>query len=214
MNSSEAIWQLPPVEPTSNYATPDGNAFILIAAPSNSTTNCATISPQLLSTFEANDQRKTDWIGAFIAANDTFYFPYKYKVYSGSAPQEYTMVLRLAEQYLIRAEAEANLSDLMDATADLNIIRSRAGLPNIADSIASSQSSLLAAILHERQVELFTEWGHRWFDLIRTGNVNTVMSVVTPLKGGGAWNANDALYPLPFTEINSDPNLIQNPGYN
>jgi starch-binding outer membrane protein, SusD/RagB family len=216
MNSNEAIWQLPPVEPTSNYSTPDGYALILTAAPSNGGTNCETISPQLMGAFEPGDQRLVNWIGSYIAGTDTFYFPYKYKANDlSSGPTEYTMVLRLAEQYLIRAEAEANLGDLTNAVSDLDIIRRRAGLPNISNSIAPSQMALLSAILHERQVELFCEWGHRWFDLIRTGNVNTVMSVVAPLKGG-VWSSDghQTLYPIPLTELKTDPKLGQNPGYN
>ena len=95
------------------------------------------------------------------------------------------------------------------AAADLNVIRQRAGLTN---TTATGQQAILNAILHERQVEFFTEWGHRWFDLKRTGNVNAVMSVVTPQKGG-IWNANWALYPIPISEITLNPNLKQNPGY-
>jgi hypothetical protein len=72
-----------------------------------------------------------------------------------------------------------------------------------------------SAILHERQVELFAEWGHRWFDLIRTGTVNSVMGSpgnVCAMKRG-VWNANDTLYPIPQSEIKNDVNLTQNLGY-
>ena len=119
------------------------------------------------------------------------------------------MVLRLGEQYLIRAEAEAQGNDLINAAKDLNIIRERAGL---ADTTTTTSSDMLALILHESQVELFTEWGCRWFDLIRTGNVNQVMIQVTPQKGG-SWNSNDTLYPIPLSNITVDPNLTQNAGY-
>jgi hypothetical protein len=73
---------------------------------------------------------------------------------------------------------------------------------------------MLSAILHERQVELFTEWGHRWFDLIRTKNATSVMSVVTPLKGG-VWNndGHQLLFPIPLSDLGKDPNLKQNSGY-
>jgi starch-binding outer membrane protein, SusD/RagB family len=147
-------------------------------------------------------------------------FPYKYKV-SGNAPSynqeitEYNVMLRLAEQYLIRSEAEAENNDLTDGANDLNVIRNRAGLNDISISNASTQAGLLAAILHERQVELFAEWGSRWFDLIRTDNVNSVMGApgnVCTYKHG-TWNAYDALFPIPQTERNNDPNLTQNTGY-
>ena len=217
-NSTEAIWQIPPVQPTSNPATSDGQEFILLAAPQSAgsqgaTNNCTTISPQLMSAFETGDNRMTHWISFFNDGTTNWYFPYKYKVYDASSYSnipEYTMVLRLAEQYLIRAEAYAQQGNLGSAVADLNTIRNRAGLVNYSGSM--DKASILTTILHERQVELFTEWGHRWFDLQRTGNINTVMSVVTPQKGG-SWNPSWALYPIPLTEINIDRNLTQNPNY-
>jgi starch-binding outer membrane protein, SusD/RagB family len=214
-NSSEAIWQLGTPLPTSNGATPDGNSYILISQPGTSGANSATISPQLMNSFEATDIRKSKWISSYItqtAPIDTFYFPFKYKVYDSSVVTEYVMVLRLAEQYLIRAEARTEQKNLAGASEDLNIIRNRAGLPNTS---ATTQTELLAAILHERQVELFTEWGHRWLDLIRTGNINTVMGLpgnVCQFKGG-SWSANCQLFSIPKAEISTDPNLTQNPGY-
>ena len=210
-NSTEAIWQLATPLPTS-YNTADGNSFILRSAPSTNTNNSSTISPQLLASFEQGDKRKTNWIGTFTPDSINFYyFPYKYKVYQSSTVTEYVMVLRLAEQYLIRAESRANLNNLSAAASDLNIIRSRAGL---AGSSAVTQTDLLAAIFHERQNEFFTEWGHRWLDLIRTGNANAVMSLVTPQKGG-VWSSDNhqLLFPIPQSEINLDHNLTQNPGY-
>jgi starch-binding outer membrane protein, SusD/RagB family len=217
--SAEAIWQLDVPQPSNNSnATPDGSDFILLTAPSTNGVNCSTISPQLLNSFELNDNRKTNWIGYYATGSDTFYFPYKYKN-SGiinTGLNESVMVLRLGEQYLIRSEAEANLGDMIDAAADLNMIRARAGL--LPSTMLTASSNLLqadTAIMHERQVELFTEWGHRWFDLIRTNNVNAVMSIVTPIKSGGAisWSPTDSLYPIPQSERSVDPNLTQNPGY-
>lgn len=125
---------------------------------------------------------------------------------------EYTMVERLGEQYLIRAEAETHLNQLTNAANDINTIRSRAGLGGTA---AATQIDLFTAILHERQVELFTEWGHRWFDLIRMGAVDTVMGPpgnVTKFKQG-AWVATDTLYPISQSELDLNPNLSQNAGY-
>jgi hypothetical protein len=216
MNSTEAIWQLGvPNPPPVSSNTPDANYFILTAAPGTGTGNSCIISTQLLNAFEPGDHRKTNWIGVYTGTNPAanYYFPYKYKSYNTSKVTEYTMVLRLAEQYLIRAEAEAQQGNTNGAVADLNVIRLRAGLQ--AYSGATDLASLLAAILHERQVELFTEWGHRWFDLIRTGAVNTVMGSpgnVCQAKGG-TWNSDWQLYPIPQSEIVNDANLQQNPGY-
>jgi hypothetical protein len=216
VNSNEAIWQLGIPLPTT-VNTPEGEYFILTAAPGSSNALCCAISQQLLSSFEQGDQRRSNWVDSFKATRptvQTYYFPYKYKVNSGTTVTEDITVLRLAEQYLIRAEARVNQGNLSGSAMDLNIIRNRSGLANISNSIASSQSALLSAILHERKVELFTEWGHRWLDLIRTGSADSVLSVVTPFKGG-TWNADghQLLYPLPTRDITSDVNLVQNPGY-
>ena len=207
-NSSEAIWQLLPVMP--QYNTQEGHYFILTASPSNgSGIQTSAISSQLLASFEPNDQRKVNWVGNITVGTDTFYYPYKYKIAGGDILTEYSMVLRLAEQYLIRAEARVQQDNLEGAQADLNIIRTRAGLGSLT---FTDKNSILAAILHERQVELFTEWGHRWLDLKRTGHVDETMSVVTPLKGG-TWNQTDELYPIPQSDRDKNPNLSQNPGY-
>jgi starch-binding outer membrane protein, SusD/RagB family len=215
-NSSEAIWQLSTPLPA-NYNTADGEFFILSGAPSTGTGNSISVSSQLLNSFESGDQRKQDWLGVYTGTGSPvvqYYFPYKYQSYNTSSPiTEYTMVLRLAEQFLIRAEARAQQGDLAGATADLNAIRVRAGLPLYSGG--TDQASLLSAILHERQVELFTEWGQRWFDLKRLRAIDSVMGSPGGVcqSKGGVWNSNSALYPIPETEILNDPNLGQNQGY-
>ena len=211
-NSTEAIWQLSTPLPTS-INTQDAQLFVLLSKPS-----LVSLSPQLLNSFEDGDQRKINWIGVYAGTSPSvnYYFPYKYKAVNTADITEYTMVLRLAEQYLIRAEAEANLGDMVDATTDLNTIRARAGLGT--STILTSASNLQqadSAILHERRVELFTEWGHRWFDLIRMDSANAVLGVPGNVcqEKGGVWSPNSQLYPIPQTEIASDPHLTQNIGY-
>jgi hypothetical protein len=210
-NSNEAIWQLQPVLAVWN--TQDAQ-FLVFPASGPNNDHPIYLNPVLVGSFETGDQRKTKWVGM---TSDTlagvvtkYYYPYKYQSATPGAPvTEYTMILRLAEQYLIRAEARASQGDLSGGASDLNIIRNRAGLPN---TTANSQASLLSDIIHERQVELFSEWGHRWFDLKRTGTVDAVMSIACPLKGG-AWNTNWQLYPVPLDELHVNPNLTQNSGY-
>ncbi len=210
MNSSEAIWQLQPT--TSNQNTADAVFFILPASGPNNT-NFVTLSQNLIGSFEPGDKRLTNWTDS-VSVNVgsqavTYYYAYKYKVATAAALSEYEMMLRVGEQYLIRAEARAQQGNLTGAAADLNAIRTRAGLPN---TTAATQTTLLSAILHERQVELFSEMGHRWFDLKRTNSIDSVMSVVTPQKGG-TWNSQKQLFPLPLTDLQRDPNLVQNPGF-
>jgi len=95
---------------------------------------------------------------------------------------------------------------LVGALEDLNAVRNRAGL---TDVVVNSEDELLEAILHERRVELFTEQGHRWFDLKRTGRVSEVLG---SLKSG--WEDTDVLLPVPESELQANPNLLpQNQGY-
>ena len=174
------------------------------------------LSPQLLNSFEIGDQRKEAWIDSTTFIGTTYHYPYKYKIgqhqekVKGTATEFYT-VFRLSEQYLIRAEARAMQNNLDGSVSDLNVIRYRSGLPN---ATAITKSDILTAILHERQVELFAEWGHRWLDLKRTGQVDSVMFLVTPEKNpGGAWQSYQQLYPIPQSEITKNPYLTQNEGY-
>lgn len=225
-NSREAIWQIQPVD--QNLNTKEGQTMVIPATGplGGSNGNPVSLSKRLLNSFEANDKRKLkgNWVDTVIytvsstGLKDTLPYMSKYKVAVATGVtttggmSEYFMVLRLAEQYLIRAEARTKLNNISGAQADLNAIRTRAGLPNTS---SGDETSLLAAILHERQVELFGEWGHRWFDLKRTGNIDAVMNIVTPLKANGApWRTYQQLFPMPLEVILGSPSVSQNPGYN
>ncbi|RYC69478.1 MULTISPECIES: RagB/SusD family nutrient uptake outer membrane protein [Spirosoma] len=109
-------------------------------------------------------------------------------------------LIRVAELYLIRAEARARQDKLTDALADLNAIRSRASLTTVT---VTSPAALLLAIENERRIEFAFE-AHRWFDLVRTGRAGEVLGLTDQRK----W-----VFPIPFNDIAADPDLIQNPGY-
>jgi len=196
-NNNEAILQWANTSSEGNY---EPTQFIFTTSPNILCSN------SLLTSFESGDLRKTKWIKSGIYSGNTYYYPYKYKSNATANVNEYYTVLRLAEQYLIRAEALAKQNKINVAVADLNIIRQRAGLPSISVNI--SQDSCLNAIMHERQIELFAE-GHRWFDLKRTGRINVVLGA---LKGNN-WQTTDTLFPIPLSDIQKDPNLTQNQGY-
>ena len=117
-------------------------------------------------------------------------------------------MLRLGEQYLIRAEARSEQNESTPA-ADINVIRTRAGLPG---TTATNKAAYLSAIAKERQTELFTECGHRFFDLKRTGTIDSVMNVVAPVKVT-TWKSYMSLWPIPPADIVQDANLTPNPGY-
>ncbi|MDR6786061.1 hypothetical protein ABIE26_004469 [Pedobacter africanus] len=203
-NSLETIWQLMPNANSNSRAS-----FLLItgtAAPSQASLR-ADFATQA---FEANDQRKVAWVKSMVANGVTYYYPYKYRALSSATPvTEYTMVLRLAEQFLIRADARAQLNNLTGAIEDVDLIRSRAVLPLIKTTNPGiSQTDLLNVIARERRVELFTESGDRWFNLKRSNRLNATLSGLKP-----NWKSNYVLFPIPFSEIRNNTNISQNEGY-
>lgn len=199
--SSTTIWQLSAENAGGN--TYEGASFIFTGG----TPTLSAISMGLLSSFEPGDRRKAAWTKAVTNGSQTWYHPNKYKQKENtSTSMEFSIIFRTGELYLIRAEARARAGDLIGAKEDLNIIRHIAGL---ADTNAISQEEILQAILRERRVELFTEFGHRFFDLKRFGVINPILSAVKP-----GWDSNDVLFPIPETEISLNPNLEpQNTGY-
>jgi hypothetical protein len=166
------------------------------------------VRDELLNAFEEGDLRKEKWI----YKNGNYYNCYKYKQRAAAADDvaEDFILLRLAEQYLIRAEAYANRAqgdDLKNAVADLNVIRARAELPELSDNL--SKDELLLAVEQERRIELFMENGHRWFDLTRTGRADVVLGSTE----GKQWDSYKSLLPIPVLELYLNQFLIQNPGY-
>jgi hypothetical protein len=216
-SSKEAIWHMAQPTPNlTNINVVEPSKFILLYAPSVS--HQTALNTELINAFEAGDQRMIHWIGNYIDSTSShpivYYFPYKYKVREGSNPKEYTMIFRLSEQYLIRAEARARLGRYPEALSDLNVIRKRAGLPLLnADDTQLTEANLLKLIMRERQVELFTEQGHRWLDLKRSHNLELIMAKVSAQKNT-TWKPGMELWPLPTSEILNNSHLDQNPGYN
>ena len=210
LNSKEAIWQLP--FGSSKVVAADAFFFIPNI---NQNVYQFNLTTQLLSAFESKDRRRENWIRKMGkedfdkggVRSDDIYYPYKYKKTSSvdNHPEEAYMIFRLAEIYLIRAEAAAHLGNTVQALHDLNIIRRRAGLDELA---LSDKEDLLDAIMQERRIELFSEWGNRWFDLKRTGKASEVLSKIKP-----GWTDDAALYPIPKNELLLDDLLKPNPGY-
>ncbi|MEI9919879.1 MAG: RagB/SusD family nutrient uptake outer membrane protein [Bacteroidota bacterium] len=140
------------------------------------------------------------------------------------------VVFRLAEMYLIRAEARAilgNVGGINSAQSDITLLRKRANFPRnlskkitpkdtvkahwVVDTLATTptQAQMISLIEVERRMELSYE-GHRWYDLVRTGRVEQVMP---PFNSN--WKAAYELWPIPQREIQNNPALAgeQNPGY-
>jgi hypothetical protein len=205
--SKEAIWQANTTSTSNNNYT--YAAGVYVPTSSTSLAYVTKLRPELYNAFETGDSRKTAWVGSTTLSGTFFYYNNKYKATAtptNSALIEDYMLLRLAEQYLIRAEARAQQNNLTGAIDDINAIRTRAGLTGI--SYSTPQSSVLLAIEQERKVELFGEgYGHRWIDLVRTGRVNAVMAAEKPTT----WKATSTLFPIPSVQLANNPALTPNP---
>ena len=205
-NSEEAIWQISP-KGRGNIFTHTNEGLTFIIHPFLSFLSHIKLSDSLLVSFSEQDKRLLHWVA--LHQGTQLYYPFKYKIRTSSdEATEYSMVLRLAEQYLIRAEARAMQNDIVGAIGDVNQIRARAGVEIFGtEDVSMSQNIILEIIMDERHKELFSEWGHRWLDLKRTNKASEVFGH-EPL-----WESTDMLYPIPETERILNPNLTQNNGY-
>lgn len=200
--SNETIWQLMPVNPSFN--TQEAALFI---PGSDTQIPTYTLTNDLVTAFESGDNRFLAWTGNTVIGSQVYYYPNKYKIPGGSPASEYHLVFRLAEQYLIRAEARMQQGNIAGAVQDLNVIRLRAGLDPLPASLTPDETA--AAIQQERRIELFAELGHRWLDLKRTAKVDYVVGTLKP----STWKSTAALWPVPQSQINANRSLTQNNGY-
>lgn len=171
----------------------------------------------LYNAFETGDLRKNVAIARFALTGAYYTRKYLDKPIAGNEGDNNWIVIRYADVLLLYAEAVNETGATGNAFAPLNEVRSRAGLSILS---GLDQDALRTAIQIERRVELCFE-GHRWFDLLRTG---TMLSVMAAYKekysdAGGydvknyAVTPNKILFPIPFNEISLNNKLIQNNGY-
>lgn len=161
-----------------------------------------------LASVESGDRFSTIVFNAtLLNGNDNGWSVAKY----GTADEDNNNVvaIRLAEIFLIRAEARAHqnkISGTNSAQEDINKLRERANAP-LVGSVAQNQ--MLALVEEERKFELAFE-GHRWYDLVRTGRAKAVMTAFTT-----NWRDAYERWPIPQREILNNPSLSgnQNPGY-
>lgn len=168
----------------------------------------ALVTTELLGLYDSNDIRKSVIVqGAKPGAEKNALFVGKFP--NGTKSDDNIRLFRLAEQYLIRAEAYAKEGNDILAQQDLNLIVKRAQ-PN-ATTITDTGANLLDRILLERRKELAFE-GHRLFDLNRNKkNVNIIQSENAVLVN---YPNDKFILPIPLSEINANPNIKpQNNGY-
>lgn len=197
--SPHIIWQLKP----QNTTDPTKEALLYYfsgAAPSN-----YAISESLKNVFTAGDLRKQNWMAPVTFNGTTWYRPDKYKNRLTNTT-EYSIVLRLEEVYLLLAESLTEQNQLTEALQYINPTRQRAGLSPI--NMPIGKDALLNEILLEDRKEFFTEMGHRFLDLKRTGKLQD-LSVTKP-----NWKSFHQRWPIPQKELLLNPNLNpQNNGY-
>jgi len=124
------------------------------------------------------------------------------------------VLMRLADAYLIRAEARLKQGNKSDAAADLNTVRTRAAWDGKEAEMQITDADVdIYFILEERARELLGE-NHRWFDLTRTGKLIELVKLHNPTSAGNIQDHN-VLRPIPLDQIDrTSGGYPQNPGYN
>jgi starch-binding outer membrane protein, SusD/RagB family len=132
----------------------------------------------------------------------------------------YIPLYRLADMFLLYAEALNKIGDRTNARRYLNLVHQRATLPAYTAAQLTTETEMEDAIIQERQWELFAE-GKRWFDLVRTNRVMQIMDPVVKARqvAEGAdpvgWGTDKRRYmwPLHRNVLNANPSLVQNQPY-
>ncbi|HRN80544.1 MAG TPA: RagB/SusD family nutrient uptake outer membrane protein [Ferruginibacter sp.] len=181
------------------WTTTNGNVYI---APSD----------KLRNSYSTNDIRGGAYIG--LNANNNYYVNKFYESARG-ARILHLKAARTAEMYLIRAEANARKAspDIAAAAADLNLLRSNR-IAGYVDQTFANVNVLISEIMEERFKELAFE-GFRFFDLKRNGlPVQRLLSDANPEWAELPANSIFFVLPIPRSEMNANPNMVQNEGYN
>lgn len=197
MSTSEDIFKI-------NYTKKDGNNLAWFFGNTDDARGEVGASESLRNAFEQGDTRTE-----LIQEVENTWFIEKYDQYGSGA--DYPHIFRLADMYLIYAEALIRANDNYgDAEDYVNYVRNRAGL---SDTTLTSDN-WEDVILQERRVELYAE-GERWFDIKRFGVAEEVISNKPSVT---FTNIQDKylLWPIPQNEIDANENISrqdQNPGY-
>ena len=164
------------------------------------------ISDNLYTLFTPEDKRNQLIVKA-IYNGTKIRWNIKYNSWQGAYGQDNIPLIRIAELYLIRAEACLKLPtpDYTKARDDLDAIRLARGLA----ASTESNAELAAAVQTERRLELCFE-GHRFFDLKRQGKDITKEAPAVMLP----YSNFKVVAGIPVNEMSANKNLVNNPGYN
>ncbi|REC61832.1 RagB/SusD family nutrient uptake outer membrane protein [Chryseobacterium pennae] len=193
------LWQL---KPHNNASLQQATAYYF----TSSAPNTYAISAPLINSFQSNDLRLQNWIAPVTFNGKTYYRLEKYKNRNNTNTNEYAIIFRLEEVYLLLAEVLTHENKIAEALPYVNAIKQRAQLTPLAYPI--NKDSLLDEILLEDKREFFAETGHRFLDLKRNGKLNILLSVKPN------WKTFHDFWPVPQKEILLNANLKpQNTGY-
>ncbi|MDR2270442.1 MAG: RagB/SusD family nutrient uptake outer membrane protein [Sphingobacterium sp.] len=198
-SGKEVLWQL---KPNNNTSLRQATSFYFTNSPPYS----YALSESLINTFQDNDLRKQNWIGRVDFGGVSYYRVEKYKNRNNTNTNEYSIVFRLEEAYLLLSETLTEQNKINEALPYVNAIRLRAQLAPL--NLPISKDLLIQEILLEDKREFFVEMGHRFLDLKRAGKLNTL------LTNKPNWKDFHQLWPVPQKEILLNANLKpQNTGY-
>lgn len=193
------LWQM---KPNNNLSVPQAGLYYF----TNSAPSSYALTNALVNIFPNEDLRKQKWMAPVFFNGLTYYRAEKYKNRGGNNMTEYSIIFRLEEVYLLLGEVLAEQDKIVEAVPYINATRTRAQLTPLTASI--TKSILLDEILLENKREYFTEMGHRFLDLKRTGKLNTLQTTKPN------WKDYHKLWPVPQKEILLNTNLKpQNTGY-
>ena len=199
MTGKHILWQLKPLK--NNNGTNEALLYYFATA----LPNTYTLSDHLLSSFSSNDLRKQSWIKEIIINQKKYYRADKYRNITNNT-DEYSIVFRLEEAYLLLAESLAQQDKLSEAVPYLNAVKEKAGIA--LEPLNPTKEKLLNEILDESRKEFFTERGIRFTTLKRAGRLNDLTAIKTN------WTINHQYWPIPLSDLLLNPNLNpQNNGY-
>ena len=199
-NGAHIIWQLKPKN--NGDTTKEASLYYF----QNAAPSAYSLTQNLVSSFDSNDLRLSNWIAAVSFNNQTYYRSYKYKNISSNTT-EYSIVFRLEEAYQLLAESLLKQNNTVEAIPYINKTRIRAGLAPL--NFSTSNDMAFTELKKESRKEFFTEHGIRFFNLKRWGDLDAIL---TPQKQN--WKSFHSSFPLPQKELLLNTSLNpQNEGY-
>ncbi len=164
------------------------------------------LRPDFFNTFQASGNSGDVRFAASVLAASNRLRVVKY--FRSATNDDNVPLIRLAEMYMIRAEANARAAGagLLTNTQiidDINVIRNRAGLSSLLFTDLLTNEAALTEILQQRRLEFAFE-GHRYTDMQRFGIIGNLFPANEQFR---------VIWPIPLQEIEVNNSLVQNEGY-